>query len=27
VCVTNPDRVPNVTHPPGTRAARYPAEP
>ena len=27
VCVTNPDGVPNVTHPPGTRAARYPAEP
>lgn len=26
VCVANPDSVPGVTHPPGTRAARYPAE-
>jgi catechol 2,3-dioxygenase-like lactoylglutathione lyase family enzyme len=25
VCVTNPDRQPGVFHPPGTRAARYPA--
>jgi catechol 2,3-dioxygenase-like lactoylglutathione lyase family enzyme len=25
VCVTNPDAVPGVSHPPGTRAARYPA--
>jgi len=24
VCVENPDAVPGVTHPPGTRAARYP---
>jgi catechol 2,3-dioxygenase-like lactoylglutathione lyase family enzyme len=23
VCVENPDQVPGVTHPPGTRAARY----
>ena len=23
VCVTNPDAVPGVTHPPGTPAARY----
>ena len=23
VCVENPDAVPGVTHPPGTRAARY----
>jgi catechol 2,3-dioxygenase-like lactoylglutathione lyase family enzyme len=26
VCVANPDAVPGVTNPPGTRAARYPAE-
>jgi catechol 2,3-dioxygenase-like lactoylglutathione lyase family enzyme len=26
VCVANPDRVPGVFHPPGTRAERYPAE-
>jgi catechol 2,3-dioxygenase-like lactoylglutathione lyase family enzyme len=26
VCVANPDGVPGVTNPPGTRAARYPAE-
>ena len=26
VCVTNPDAVPGVSNPPGTRAARYPAE-
>lgn len=25
VCVANPDAVPGVFHPPGTRAARYPA--
>jgi len=25
VCVTNPDHEPGVFHPPGTRAARYPA--
>jgi catechol 2,3-dioxygenase-like lactoylglutathione lyase family enzyme len=25
VCVANPDAVPGVMHPPGTRAARYPA--
>ncbi|MFN8040408.1 MAG: VOC family protein [Acidimicrobiales bacterium] len=25
VCVTNPDAVPGVWNPPGTRAARYPA--
>lgn len=25
VCVTNPDSRPGVFHPPGTRAARYPA--
>ena len=25
VCVTNPDAVPGVVNPPGTRAARYPA--
>ena len=25
VCVTNPDAQPGVFHPPGTRAARYPA--
>jgi catechol 2,3-dioxygenase-like lactoylglutathione lyase family enzyme len=25
VCVENPDAVPGVGHPPGTRAARYPA--
>jgi catechol 2,3-dioxygenase-like lactoylglutathione lyase family enzyme len=25
VCVTNPDHVPGVFHPPGTRAERYPA--
>lgn len=25
VCVTNPDAVPGVMNPPGTRAARYPA--
>jgi len=25
VCVANPDAVPGVTNPPGTRAARYPA--
>jgi catechol 2,3-dioxygenase-like lactoylglutathione lyase family enzyme len=25
VCVENPDGVPGVFHPPGTRAARYPA--
>ena len=25
VCVTNPDHQPGVFHPPGTRAARYPA--
>ena len=24
VCVENPDRVPGVAHPPGTRATRYP---
>jgi len=24
VCVENPDAVPGVSHPPGTRAARYP---
>ena len=27
VCVTNPDAVPGVHNPPGTRAARYPARP
>jgi catechol 2,3-dioxygenase-like lactoylglutathione lyase family enzyme len=26
VCVTNPDAVPGVGNPPGTRAARYPAK-
>lgn len=26
VCVPNPDAVPGVFNPPGTRAARYPAE-
>jgi catechol 2,3-dioxygenase-like lactoylglutathione lyase family enzyme len=26
VCVANPDAVPGVNNPPGTRAARYPAE-
>ncbi len=26
VCVANPDAVPGVVNPPGTRAARYPAE-
>ncbi len=26
VCVANPDHVPGITHPPGTRAERYPAE-
>ncbi len=26
VCVENPDHVPGVQNPPGTRAARYPAE-
>ncbi len=26
VCVANPDAVPGVTNPPGTRAARYPDE-
>jgi len=26
VCVDNPDAVPGVFNPPGTRAARYPAE-
>ena len=26
VCVENPDAVPGVSNPPGTRAARYPAE-
>jgi catechol 2,3-dioxygenase-like lactoylglutathione lyase family enzyme len=26
VCVDNPDAVPGVNNPPGTRAARYPAE-
>ena len=26
VCVANPDRAPGITHPPGTRAERYPAE-
>lgn len=26
VCVENPDAVPGVNNPPGTRAARYPAE-
>lgn len=26
VCVANPDHVPGVSNPPGTRAARYPAE-
>lgn len=26
VCVDNPDAVPGVDNPPGTRAARYPAE-
>ena len=26
VCVANPDHVPGVFHPPGTRAARYPEE-
>ena len=26
VCVTNPDAAPGVSNPPGTRAARYPAE-
>jgi len=26
VCVGNPDHVPGVSNPPGTRAARYPAE-
>jgi catechol 2,3-dioxygenase-like lactoylglutathione lyase family enzyme len=26
VCVANPDAVPGVSNPPGTRAARYPAE-
>jgi len=25
VCATNPDHVPGVFHPPGTRAERYPA--
>jgi len=25
VCVTNPDQVPGVMHPPGTRASRFPA--
>ena len=25
VCVENPDAIPGVGHPPGTRAARYPA--
>lgn len=25
VCVRNPDHVPGVSHPPGTRAVRYPA--
>jgi hypothetical protein len=25
VCVANPDAVPGVNNPPGTRAARYPA--
>jgi catechol 2,3-dioxygenase-like lactoylglutathione lyase family enzyme len=25
VCVENPDTIPGVDHPPGTRAARYPA--
>jgi catechol 2,3-dioxygenase-like lactoylglutathione lyase family enzyme len=25
VCVENPDAIPGVSHPPGTRAARYPA--
>lgn len=27
VCVENPDTIPGVDHPPGTRAARYPATP
>ena len=27
VCVTNPDAVPGVHNPPGTRAVRYPARP
>ncbi|MSX76291.1 MAG: VOC family protein, partial [Actinobacteria bacterium] len=26
VCVNNPDLVPGADNPPGTRAARYPAE-
>ncbi len=26
VCVENPDRVPGISHPPGTRARRYPHE-
>ena len=26
VCVANPDAVPGVSNPPGTRAARYPPE-
>ena len=26
VCVANPDALPGVSNPPGTRAARYPAE-
>jgi len=26
VCVENPDRVPGISHPPGTRAQRYPPE-
>jgi catechol 2,3-dioxygenase-like lactoylglutathione lyase family enzyme len=25
VCVENPDMIPGVSHPPGTRAARYPS--
>jgi hypothetical protein len=26
VCVGNPDLIPGAANPPGTRAARYPAE-
>jgi hypothetical protein len=26
VCVANPDAVPGANNPPGTRAARYPAQ-
>jgi len=26
VCVTNPDHVPGIIHPPGTRARRYPPD-